>query len=277
MFGNILRSEFYKQYSKKTSFILPLVIFLLFIIVPFIYFTTFETLIEMSEAMFEDYGSLQISERDYSQFSNAMITLYISGIVMFLLFIFTTFIVPLITPISVYGQDYSNNVISNTIALGGKRVHIFIAKFIVSNVHCALYYLAGVIGTMIAILLFAATSSVDLSDLFDDFANIEIEMLTLLHWFSNIAMAYTLTMSVAILAITLTKNFVGAFFSSLAFHFVLYFIPITFIMAGFLNTIEYDQEVISLHGYFLITNIYMIFMSALLLGLSLLKFVKTEY
>lgn len=262
MFRNIFRAEFYKQYSKKTSLILPAVIFILFILVPLIYLNTLESLLYTR------------NEKEVFALFNLLSVLALG---MFVLGVFITFIVPLITPISIYGQDYSNNVISNTIAIGGKRVHIFLAKFIVTNFHCMIYYLSGVLGIIIATSIFLATTTEDISELLKLLTEIEVDWGTIMHWFSNVAMALILTSSIAILAITLTKNFVGAFFASIGFHFGLYLTPMTFILYNFLQALAYNQENISIHRYFLTTNIYMFIVSLLLLMLSLLKFLKTEY
>ncbi|MFV0424439.1 MAG: hypothetical protein ACK5K7_02595 [Bacilli bacterium] len=258
MVANILKAEFYKQYSKKTAFILPIIVFIIFLFLPL-------SLLLVAESM--DLG--------YSMNAGTIMLFLTLIIALYIAYLFVIGIIPIMTPINIYGQDYNNNVIANTIASGGKRSHIFWSKYLIANIHITIYFIAAFIGALISLIVFELVGD-------NSFAEVTYESLgqsydALLSFLTvlNAILGLFLTTSLSILAITLTKNFVGAFFTTLGFLIVCN-IPGVILMNSYLaDTIAYGTT--NAYFEFTISIIFNITFGTIALICALLRFLKTDY
>ncbi len=207
--GNTIKAEFYKQFSKVSSFVIPIVIFVV---------TLVSSLIILQGYFSEDLEGL---------FTFSFV---FSWVVMFVMYILVFTIVPIIMTVGVFSQDFKNNMIASTIASGAKRVKIFFAKILVIMAQSSIFAFAFTLAATIAIAIIMATQGLENSALNsfgysgEDFV---VEFISD-YGFKDMLFSYYLSVvnlisliAVSAFSIIITRNFVGAFFTTVGIKLVL--------------------------------------------------------
>lgn len=157
MFKNIVKAELYKQYEKKSSWILLVVIFVLSL---FAFNGVYSTIVDTYYFSNGDADSI-------------IFTMFTSIMLIVIIRLYVLFIVPITAPSSIIGDDFQNSVIANTIASGVSRKTIILAKFSTLLIHITSMILAFIIPMLIIHFSYTLSHSAIFVEVFDD-ADMEV-------------------------------------------------------------------------------------------------------
>ncbi len=262
---NTLKAEFYKQYSKRSSYIIPII----FLVVTAI-------------AIYNITNSAIVSTWYDVTSPSDILTVMISSLTLFVISLVGFTLVPIIMGIGVFSQDYKNNVIASTIASGATRTNIFYAKILVAISQSLLYWITIVVGSYIGFILVSLKFDQQLAELVNEF----IDDIDFSFFFGTDGVTMILNtlvtllsyISVAALSIVLTRNFVGAFFTTIGFNLALSIIKFIIIYTLVLSNIPLYYTTDYATNAYNTASIVLTFISSIIfILLAWLKFYKSEY
>lgn len=264
MFNNALKAELYKQFSKKSSVISPML--LTIYVSALSYFLI-------------DLYLIQTNQKDNTIYADANIMFYLLLILAFFTYIIVSIIIPILIPTNVFSQDFNNNVIANTIALGQSRKVIFWSKILVTFLQCILYLGLSLLA-FITLIYFFGKDSTNIaksdSNIYQSIGNAIdyiTSSITLTIYISSIVITKAMiTISIAIFSVCMTKKTVPAFFTSFGLYIIASIISIAFIViaSSYITTLGESN-------WYLMLILINLFVSCFFIMLSYSIFTSIEY
>ncbi len=272
--NNTFKAELYKQYTRKITYIGPIIFFIIsisstLVIVDFIY---------------------KLTDNFYEPTSLEILIFIVALISSYTIFSISTYIIPIITPVGIFSKDFKNNVIASSIASGANRQAIFISKVLISFIQSTLYCVPTIIGAVISLSIYSASLGLNINsflfNLFDHEYGI-LDMFFTSIFGKNIIFGFifstlsgvALLNSIAILSVVLCRKFVESFFVAIGFNLV-YNIILTIIsfVFGLLNSSIFLTDGLSFLSGLKNTSLFISILTAVLILIpAFLKFSKSEY
>lgn len=193
MFSNILKAEFYKRYSRLSTWIIPVAISV-FIFIAYLIVSA-DNGDYYTRSAFEEFLTI------ISPF--AMLTIFI-GIY------FVYGLIPVVLPIQTFVSDLKNSRIATTVASGVRRGPIFNAKLLVIITEVALYFIL----MTLTLILIAFMEDITIAEIWDDmFGNGYIsEAFVIINMMLLLTYSLVTNILSAVLSSIITKSNVPAFF-----------------------------------------------------------------